>query len=152
MGASSSRPARGALQRFMALPGHRRALAIEAVVALGIARLLILTTPTRWIVRRLEQQAERSRAQAGAAGEAAREVGWAVRAAAPKTPWQSACLAQAIAGKWMLGRRGLRATIRLGVAKDAAGNIRAHAWLYSGDTILAGGAQAPRFTTIADLE
>jgi hypothetical protein len=87
-----------------------------------------------------------------AADAIAREVGWAVRAAAPKTPWKSACLAQALAGKWMLGRRGLHGTIRLGVAKDADGNLQAHAWLCTGDRIVTGGGTAGRFTAVGDLE
>jgi hypothetical protein len=52
----------------------------------------------------------------------------------------------------MLGRRGLDSSIRLGVAKDADGNLQAHAWLCAGDTILTGGAQARRFKPIGDLE
>jgi transglutaminase superfamily protein len=52
----------------------------------------------------------------------------------------------------MLGRRGLDSTIRLGVAKDADGNLQAHAWLCAGDAILTGGAQVRRFEPLADLE
>lgn len=141
-----------ALKRFVGLPAKRRALSIEAVITLGIARLLVLCVPIRWIARRLERQAAVSHAQPGEAGDIAREVGWAVRAAAPRTPWKSACLAQALAGKWMLGRRGLHGQIRLGVAKDADGNLQAHAWLCAGDTLLTGGGQVGRFTPIGDLE
>ena len=140
------------LKRFVALPANRRAISVEAVIALGVARLLVLTVPIRWITRRLERQATLPHAQPGEAGDVIREVGWAVRAAAPKTPWDSACLVQALAGKWMLGRRGLDSAIRLGVAKDADGNLQAHAWLCAGDTILTGGAQVPRFEPLGDLE
>jgi hypothetical protein len=75
-----------------------------------------------------------------------------VGAAAPKTPWKSACLAQALGADDVLGRRGLDAVIRLGVAKDSDGNLQAHAWLCAGDAILTGGAQASRFRPIGDLE
>jgi hypothetical protein len=140
------------LKRFVALPANRRAISIEAVIALGLARLLVLTVPIRWIARHLERRAARAHAQPVEAGDVVREVGWAVRAAAPKTPWKSACLAQAIAGKWMLGRRRLHGTIRLGVAKDIDGNLHAHAWLCAGDTLLTGGAQVRRFKPVGDLE
>ena len=155
MGATLPRSRRGtlyALKRFVALPAHRRAISIEAVITLGLARLLVLTVPIRWIARRLERQAALPHGQPEQAGDIAREVGVAVRAAAPKTPWKSACLAQALAGKWMLARRGLRGTIRLGVAKDADGNLQAHAWLCAGDTVLTGGAQVRRFKLVGDLE
>lgn len=139
------------LKRLVALPTHRRAIAIEAVITLGVARLLVRTVAIRWIARRLERQTIRPDVQAQEAPDIAREVGWAVRAAAAKTPWKSACLAQALAGRWMLGRRGLHGTIRLGVAKDADGHLQAHAWLCAGDTVLTGGAQARRFTPLGDL-
>lgn len=155
MGTASRRsPPRALLElkKFVALPTSRRAISIEAVIALGVARLLVLTVPIRWIARRLERRATVPHAQPGEAGDIVREVGWAVRAAAPKTPWKSACLAQALAGKWMLGRRGLDSTIRLGVAKGADGNLQAHAWLCAGDTILTGGAQVRRFEPLGNLE
>lgn len=155
MGAASRRSPRRTLhglKQFVALPTRRRAISIEAVVTLGVARLLALTVPIRWIARRLERQATLPHPQPGEAGHIVREVGWAVRAAAPRTPWKSACLAQALAGKWMLGRRGVDSTIRLGVAKDADGNLQAHAWLCAGDAILTGGAQVRRFKPLGDLE
>jgi transglutaminase superfamily protein len=140
------------LKRFTAMPANRRGISVEAVVALGVARFLVLAVPIRWIARRLERQTSGIHVSPAAADAIAREVGWAVRAAAPKTPWKSACLAQALAGKWMLGRRGLHGTIRLGVAKDADRNLHAHAWLYIGDRIVTGGGTAGRFTAVGDIE
>lgn len=141
-----------ALNRFVTLPAHRRAIAAEAVIALGLARLLVLTVPIRWIARRFGRRPAPPHAQPTPLGDVVREVGWAVRAAASRTPWKSACLAQAIAGKWMLARRGVQATIRLGVAKDADGTLHAHAWLCAGDAVLTGGGQMRRFTLLGDLE
>ena len=154
MSAPVPRPPRGivyALKRFAALPTGRRGIALEAVVTLGVARILILTVPVRWIVRRLDRQPAVTPSNP-AADQLAREVGWAVRAAASKTPWQSACLAQAVAGKWMLGQRGIRSTIRLGVARDADGKLQAHAWLCADALVLTGGERLTRFTPLGDLD
>jgi hypothetical protein len=140
------------LKRFTGMPANRRGISVEAVVALAVARFLVLTVPIRWIAGRLERQASGTSVCPAAAEEIVHEVGWAVRAASSKTPWKSACLAQALAGKWMLGRRGLHGTIRLGVARDADGNLQAHAWLYAGDTLLTGGGPVGHFTAIGDLE
>jgi hypothetical protein len=141
------------LKRFTDLPSNRRGLSIEAVITLGIARLLVLCVPIRWITRLLERPASRAPLNIAPTDEIVREVGWAVRAAAPKTPWKSACLPQALAGKWMLARRGIHGTIRLGVAKNASGGLEAHAWLYSGGVILTGGGEPMRrFTPIGELE
>lgn len=148
----SSRRVLRALKRFRAIPAERRALSIEAVIALGVARLLVLTLPIRWIAPRLEPQAALAGNEA-ASEEILREIGRAVRTAASKTPWHSACLAQALAGKWMLARRRVRGSIRLGVAKDDEGKLRAHAWLFAGDTILTGGEQPlDRFTSLGNFE
>src|SRR5262245_32537194 len=105
----------------------------------------------RWIARRLELRALPDM-QREHAPNVVREVGWAVRAAAPKTPWKSACLAQAIAGKSMLARRGVRATVHLGVVKDGAGDLAAHAWLCADDIVITGGAKARKFKPVGVLE
>ena len=155
MSASSPKFSQGiwlALRRFTALPAARRTISIEAVVALGVARALILTVPMRWISRRLERQAAGARPSPRVEREVIREVGWAVRAAAPKTPWKSACLAQSLAGKWMLRRRGVDGVIRLAVAKDADGKLHAHAWLCAGDAVLTTADPAHRFTYVGDLD
>ena len=66
-------------------------------------------------------------------------IGWAVRTMARRTPWNSNCLAQAIAAKRMLRRRRIACTLYLGLAKDAKDELAAHAWLRCGNRILTGG-------------
>lgn len=56
-------------------------------------------------------------------------VGWAVRAAARRMPFEANCLPQAMAAQAMLRRRGVAALLYLGAAPDGAGGMGAHAWL-----------------------
>ncbi len=51
-----------------------------------------------------------------------------VEQAARLHPYHPACLPQALAGKWMLQRRGVRTVLRVGVRRDGD-KLLAHAWI-----------------------
>jgi hypothetical protein len=56
-------------------------------------------------------------------------VPWAVNKASHWVPGARHCLTQALAAKLLFARRGLLTQLRIGVAKDQAGRLKAHAWL-----------------------
>jgi hypothetical protein len=58
-------------------------------------------------------------------------IEWAVSRASRCVPGTRHCLTQALAAKLLLARRGVLTQLRIGVAKDQAGLLRAHAWLES---------------------
>lgn len=71
---------------------------------------------------------------------------------ARRVPWRTSCLVQAVAGWMLLKRRGIAATIRLGVKQDAgSGSLAAHAWLIVGGETVLGGAAAEGFAPLADM-
>jgi hypothetical protein len=114
------------------------------LVWLGLARIAVLRLPFRLIEPRLGQRmAESSQEIAG--GEPAGRIGWAIRAAARRTPWRSRCLEQAIAGKIMLRRRRIPSTMYLGVAVP----FEAHAWLRVGTVNVIGGGDLERYAVLA---
>jgi hypothetical protein len=76
-------------------------------------------------------------------------VSWAVATASRNLPWDCLCLAQAMAGKAMLKRRGIPSTLYLGLAKDGAAQSQGHAWLKCGEKILTGQQGVEVFTVIA---
>lgn len=80
-------------------------------------------------------------------------IGWAIQAAAVRTPWESACLVQALTGMIMLSHRGIGATLYLGVAKEESNpeSMAAHAWLRCGDTVLTGAVGVERFSVISSF-
>jgi hypothetical protein len=119
---------------------------------LGLARMAVLTRPFNRIAPTLGNHMDTVDVNLTATQRTlARQVGWAVRAAARRTPWESNCLAQAIAAKWMLQQRGIPSTLTLGVAKDRENpsNLDAHAWLDCGGEILTGRRGHQRFTVIS---
>lgn len=126
-----------------------RGLLLEALFWLVAARLTVLIIPFRYIALLLGDHMAMSPTESFPEQAArSRQVGWAVRAVAHHTPWDSNCLAQAIAGKMMLRRRGIVSTLYLGVVKDEGKDLAAHAWLRSGDQILTGGGNS-RFTVLS---
>lgn len=56
----------------------------------------------------------------------------AVQRAGWISPWRNRCLVSSLAGRCMLRRRKISSELSLGVAKNSAGKLVAHAWLKSG--------------------
>lgn len=138
---------------FRGWTGPRRRLALEAYGLLGVCRLLILALPFKFLAARLMGwfMAETLTRMPDRAQARAADVGWAVRRMADHTPWQSTCLAQALAAQNMLRRRGLGSTVYLGVARhrEATQGLEAHAWLRCGDAIVTGAEEMDDFQSVA---
>jgi hypothetical protein len=138
------------LQYVRQLDGQQRRLLLEAAVWLGVAQVALRFVPFRRIARWLEQ---RQQGDARPAHDVPTDrIGWAVRVASRRVPWPSRCLAQALAARAMLQRRGVPTTLTLGVAKDDDGGFEAHAWLRCGAQIVTGGDGVERFTVLATFE
>jgi hypothetical protein len=140
-----------AIRKFLALAWKDRFLLLEAGLYLGAARAALLIVPFRHIAPHLGRQwgPEQPRSVDAPAGSGARQIGWAVETMGRRTPWDSTCLAQSMAGKFMLANRGLSSLLYLGTKRDAAGKFTAHAWLRAGNEILVGGAGHEAFTVLS---
>lgn len=68
-----------------------------------------------------------------------RRVAWGVAAAARLVPGAS-CLTQALAGQYLLARQGSASKISIGVERGTGSELKAHAWLMSGNHIVLGGS------------
>jgi hypothetical protein len=142
------------LRKFLARSGRERNLFIEAFVLLGVMRAAVLLFPFRRITSLLglAQGESPSVTKVGMAVDPA-AIGWSIEAAAARTPWESACLAQALTGMLMLSRRGIHATLYLGVARDDIdpAAMTAHAWLRCGDALLTGAGGVERYAPISSF-
>ena len=134
---------------FLRLPWRDRGLLAEATGWLLVARLALLLVPFRrlapWLGRAMSESPKVSRR----GDELSARVGWAVRTASRRTPWQTKCFAEAIAGKAMLKRRRVDSTLYLGLRKDDVGELQAHAWLRCGGRVITGGRTSGGFTVVA---
>ena len=141
------------IRRFLALDSSDRLYLLEAWLYLAASRLALSRIPFRYLAPRLGRQLplEQGENPLAASSVLARTLTHAVGVAARHTPWNSTCLVQAIAGRLILRRRGLRSRIFLGTRKDEKGNLAAHAWLQSGDEILLGAAGRETFTALSSI-
>lgn len=129
----------------------------EAAVALAVSRVAILTIPFPRIARRLggfmapHQAADMALKAPPTAQDMtiARQVGWAVTAAARHVPFKAVCLPQAMAAHHMLRKRGIFSVMHFGTAPGAALSLEAHAWLDAGKIEVTGYPVGPEFTEIA---
>jgi hypothetical protein len=76
------------------------------------------------------------------------QIARAVRRASRHVP-QASCLTQALATQTLLRWRGIPAHLHIGVAKDAAGRLEAHAWVESEGRVVIGGTALARYTPLA---
>lgn len=129
------------------LPVERdRRLFVESVLALAAARLIVLLLPFR-IYKKLLGRPEESSREATAAPESLRAISEAIAEAGARVFWSNKCVEHALAGKFMLRRRGLSNTLYFGIARDVT--LDAHAWLRSGDVCVTGEAELERYTIVA---
>jgi hypothetical protein len=77
------------------------------------------------------------------------QIGWAIAAIANRAPGSVKCLTRALAASLLARRRGLRATLYLGVTRGAAGDLQAHAWSRCGSCLITGKTEQPNFTPVA---
>lgn len=128
-------------------PAERRLL-LEASAWLALSRLAVRLLPFRWIAPRLGRHMAATPEIPLVEHEALlKSVSWAVRAAARHVPFEAVCLPQAMAAKAMLARRGVDATLYLGVQRGEA--MGAHAWLRVGDRIVTGRREAASHTVVS---
>jgi hypothetical protein len=78
---------------------------------------------------------------------------WSLQTAGRTLPPAGRCLIEALAGHVLLGRKGLATDLRIGVARDADGAFKAHAWLERGGNIVLGelGAELEQYTPFPAL-
>lgn len=138
------------LNSFIRLSATDKSLVITAAVVLGIIRLSLWLIPFH-VLRRTLIKLNRAPRKGSDPDDALRRIAWAVSVVGSRFP--GSCLVQALAAQLMLGRRGVLATLRIGVALDEEGAFRAHAWLESSGKIIIGGSQSrTRFSPLPPLK
>jgi hypothetical protein len=65
------------------------------------------------------------------------------------TCWRSMCLEKALAGRWMLRRRGIASTVYVGMARQGLEFV-AHAWLVGEGRTLTGAGKTV-YATLAEF-
>ena len=127
---------------------HRSTGSLHSLRVLCLSGLVVVTTRLALSLRathRLQARIDKAHARNKRAApdpqmhlHDMREVAWAVAASARVVPGAS-CLTQAMAGRWLLARRGWESVVELSLPMEMSKGFRPHAWLLSGETIVLGG-------------
>ena len=118
--------------------------ALRAAVDLAGARIALRTIKPQRVLERNREVADLVARKAALLPpeETARRcdrVAFFINRMAPRVPWRSDCLVQALAGQRWLAREGIASEIGVGTAIGEGGAFEAHAWLRHGERILLGG-------------
>ncbi|TDG12901.1 lasso peptide biosynthesis B2 protein [Seongchinamella unica] len=141
-------------KKFLALSFRQKMLMGQAWCLLLYYRLALASVPLKRITRDLARDngGQTPPALAPEIVARAEELGRLVAHAAAATPWSSRCLAQVLATRHLLVRRGIPGQFYLGVNREGfprESDSLAHAWLQCGDRIVSGEAGSERFVVIA---
>jgi hypothetical protein len=125
---------------------------LTKVVPLTIGmRVALATVPIRSLLRLVERPATPRLTSLDRERER-RVVAWAAAVAGKRLFPDRPCLTQALVVKLLYSRRGLDATLRIGVRKIES-DIAAHAWVESGGQIVIGGRTSPyRYHTFPEID
>ena len=140
------------VRKYFLLTGQQKKLFVEAYLTLGFYRIAILIRSFKSLVTELNQNEKSTRADfPDEKKQLALLIGDAVTTAANHTPWESACLVQALTAQRMLRKRKIAGMFHLGVTMNSAENdpLAAHAWLVCGGEILTGKAGLEHYTILS---
>ncbi|MCL4835355.1 MAG: lasso peptide biosynthesis B2 protein [Caldilineaceae bacterium] len=140
------------LARFLTLPAAERGLLFSALGTLLLLRLGLWLLPLPRLLARLQRRTVAKAFRGQVPPPPPTRIAWAVRAASRFVPGGGNCLLQSLAGQHLLTRRGYLSHLRIGVAKESDGPLRAHAWVEWDGRILIGGVGPTHFTPFPPLE
>lgn len=139
------------IKHFLSLPIRTKLLYIEAYIFLGYSRVLKMI-PFVKVAPYLGQKMEETSYNINKENKNKLiEISQMIQIASKHTFWESQCLVKAMAGFFMLKRRGLDSTIYLGTKRNEEGKMIAHAWLRSGPFVLTGAEGHEHFTVVASF-
>lgn len=139
------------LRAFFRLPTATQALALEAALALLVARVLVGQVPARYWWRCIDTGPD---SPSGPEDPAAprrgfpRRAGRIVRKVARHAPFRALCLPQAMAAQWMLRRRGVQSRMVFGARRGSTPEraIDFHAWLIAGGECVIGAEEVDTYS------
>ena len=138
------------LKTVARLSWTEKKLLLESIYFLGRSRLLIKRLGFKKLCERLGSgETLQTTAPADAKSIV---IGAMIERVSPHLPWNCLCLTQAIAGYYMLKRRGIHGQVYIGVNKEQdKEELFSHAWLKSGSSCVTGEKGHEQFKVITVL-
>lgn len=140
------------LIKFIELPLKRKFLFIEVFILTGIARLSIIIIPFKYLSLVMgRRNFESTYKLSDESIKRVSDISYAVKKMSRFTPWESKCLVQALTAQLILRQSGIASTLYLGIARESANTLLAHAWLRCGNMIVTGGDVKDRFKMVTQF-
>lgn len=132
---------------FLSIPLPEKLLFGEAVYYLYTSKLLLVFLPFRTCVKMIAC----SSCDRKIGGQAfLKNLRIAIARANHLALWKNVCLVETFAARRMLNKRNIQSVLSIGVAKGKLNELKAHAWISSGDVPLVLGH--PDYTWMTDIE
>jgi hypothetical protein len=129
------------VRKLARLDKAERWLLVEAAIVVPVVRLALMILPFRFVHRAVVSTTRGARRFFASQSQTPESIAQRVAAVAARVP-RASCVTQALAASLLLARYGYPATLRIGVARNDDGTLRAHAWLESDGRTLFGGPDA----------
>jgi Transglutaminase-like superfamily len=142
----------GNLRKVLFLLPSERYLLLKSVLLLYAARLGLWLLPLPTLRRLLAKLRPVKPIPPERQSANIHKITWAVVLASRYVP-AATCLTQALAGQVLLAQHGEPALLRIGVTKNEAGKLEAHAWVESrGRIVIGASAELSRYTRLPPME
>ena len=135
------------LRKFLRRSWAEKHLLVQVTLLLGGTRIALSLFPFKSVQRFLAWSSGKAVDRSVDREAYCNRVIWAINAVGRRILDDKPCLPQALVAQWLLRRRGYPATLRIGVTRDEAGQLLAHAWVESEGVILIGGRFSPELYT-----
>lgn len=141
----------GAIRKFLAVSPREKHTIVAAACAVGLVRAGLWLLPFSSLVQLVERLSRPARLGAHRDSQT-EEVANAVRRVASYVP-AATCLTQALALSLLLSRRGETSRIKIGIARDADGGLKSHAWVEQDGRVLIGdNGELSSYATMVSLD
>jgi hypothetical protein len=124
------------IRKLLRLSRKERWLLLQSAWLLISIRVALAVVPFKWLLDRISLDRHSDVTLASSDVE---RIVWSIEAVSRRLSFGRTCLIKALTAKFLLDRRGYCADLRIGVARGAAGQLEAHAWIECGSTIVIGG-------------
>lgn len=144
----------GRLGNFLRLPPSERRLVIRVTFLLGATQLALRMLSFRRVYRWMENAGRKRGENRENQRLSADLICSVVNRSGRRFLGVDSCFPQALVGEMLLERNGYPSTLRIGVIKSQAGELKAHAWVEKDGEVVIGGpvSHVERYTPLPELD
>ena len=137
-----------AFGKFRSLNRSDQRLLLQTWCLVGSVRVWLWLFTWRSLQRFLQHMARKTADASRISSRYPERAAWAVKVAARRFPGARTCLVEAMALQFILVRHHFPAELKIGVCRDEADKVRAHAWVECSGRVVIGETDLDRYTVL----